>query len=99
MKELFKNIFSVWFELPYKEVGNILLWAFKLYLLVLSPYLTLISVSSLLFILCSGTNYFEGIWSFTRAYFYDGYMLDFVAWRVHLTWFVICFFICLNEEL
>jgi hypothetical protein len=99
MKEVFKNMFSMWFELPYKETLNVLLWSCNLYLLVLAPYLTLITVASLLFILCGRENYLEGIWSFTRAYFYDGQILDFIAWRVHLTWFVICVLININEEL
>jgi hypothetical protein len=99
MKQIFKDMFSMWFELPYKEFFNILFWSFKLYLLVLAPYLTIITVGSLLFILFGGENYIEGIWSFTRAYFYDGHILNFIAWRVHLTWFVFCMLININEEL
>lgn len=98
MKELFRNIFNLWFELPYREISNILLWSFKLYLLALAPYLTVIVLGLAFSVLCGG-NFVEGVLSFTKAYFYDGYILDFIAWRAHLTWFVICFFICLNEEL
>jgi hypothetical protein len=98
MKQLFRNVFSMWFDFPYKEVFNFLLWAFKLYLLVLAPYLTVVVLGFIFSILCGG-NFIDGVLSFTRAYFYDGYLLDFIAWRVHLTWLIVCFFICLNEEL
>ena len=43
------------------------------------------------------TDTISNLPDFTVKYFYDGQVLDFVAWRVHLTWFVLCFFICLNE--
>ena len=100
MKEIFKDMFSMWFELPYKEFGNVLLWSFKLYLLVLAPYLAMVLTVLLLSILFGGTiDVISNFPDFTRAYFYDGQVLDFIAWRVHLTWFVICVLICLNEEL
>lgn len=98
MKQIFKSVFSMWFELPYKETFNILSWSCKLYLLVLAPYLASVFTVVLLSLLF-GKNFISGLGDFTRAYFYDGQVLDFVAWRVHLTWFILCFFICLNEEL
>ena len=100
MKEIFKNVFSIWFELPYKEIISIISWSCKLYLLVLAPYLAMVFTVVLLSILFGGfLNTVSNIPCLTRAYFYDGQVLDFIAWRVHLTWFVICVLICLNEEL
>jgi len=100
MKQIFKDIFSMWFELPYKEIFNTLFWSFKLYLLILAPYLAAVFTVVLLSILFGGfTDVISNLPGFTVKYFYDGQILDFVAWRVHLTWFVLCFFICLNEEL
>lgn len=91
-----KKIFSVWFELPYKKAGNTLLWSCKLYTLILVPYLAFVLTVIFVSFLFGG---FFDILGFTRAYFYDGQVLDFISWRVHLTWFVVCVLICLNEEL
>lgn len=98
MRQIFKEVFGMWFELPYKELINVLSWSFKLYLLVLAPYLASVFTAVLLSILF-GENFISGLGDFTVKYFYDGQVFDFVAWRIHLTWFVFCFFICLNEEL
>lgn len=90
----------MWFELPYKEIGNVLLWSCKLYLLILAPFLTIVLTVALFSILFGG--FMDAVLclpDFTRAYFYDGQFLDFIAWRVHLNWFVVCVLICINEEL
>lgn len=100
MKQILKTIFSPWLELPYKELLNILAWSCRLYLLVLAPYLASVFSVILFSILFGGFfDVISNIPNFTVKFFYDGQFLDFVAWRVHLTWFVICFLINLNEEL
>lgn len=97
MKELFKNMFSIWFELPYKEIGNILFWSLRLYSLALIPYIAGI-ITGLMFMLLTGTGNLYGLLDFTRAYFYDGYFL-FTTWRIHLVFFIFCVVVCINEEL
>jgi len=98
MKELFKNAFSMWFELPYKRTFSVLIESCKLYLLVLVPYLASIITVVLLSILF-GENFISGLGSFTVKYFYDGQVLGFIIWRIHLTWFAFCFLVNLNEDL
>ena len=97
MKQILKNMFGVWFELPYKEIFNILSWSFKMYLFVLAPYLATVCTVILASILFGNfIDVISTIPGFTIKYFYDGQFLGFLAWRIHLTWFVVCFFICLN---
>ena len=88
----------MWFNLPYREFGYSLLLSCRLYLLILVPYLAMIFTAILLSILLGGfLNVIDNIPSFTIAYFYNGEVLNFVAWRVHLTWFIVCVLICINE--
>lgn len=98
MKEILKNTFRMWFELPYKEMFNIISWSCKLYCLVFAPYLAAVIMGLFVSILFGG-DFMYGVWDFTTAYFYDGQVLDLIAWRVHLTWFVICILLSINEEL
>lgn len=98
MKELFKNTFSMWLNFPYKKFGHVLLWSCRLYLLILAPYLAMVFTVLLLSILLGGfLNVIDNIPSFTVAYFYNGEVLNFVAWRVYLTWFIVCILISINE--
>ena len=101
MRKIIKNIVLMLFEpyitLPWKSVGNVLFWSLKLYSLALVPYISLI-VTGLMFMLLTGTGNLYGFVDFTRAYFYDGWFL-FTAWRIHLTIFIFCVIICINEEL
>ena len=99
MKETLKSVFSMWFEFPYKELLNIISWSFKMYIFILAPYLAAVCTVILASILFGNfINVISLIPSFTVKYFYDGQILGFLTWRIHLTWFIICFFICLNEE-
>jgi len=93
---VFNLLFSHWLELPWRNILSILIWSFKLYLLVLAPYLTVIITSVLLGILIGD---FPDLISFTQNYFYNGQFLHFIAWRVHLTYFVFCVGVNIFKEL
>ena len=104
MKKLIENIKLILFEpykdLPWKNIGNVLRWSCKLYLLVLAPYLTAVFTGTLLSILFGGfTDFISNVPNFTIKYFYDGYLFNLIAWRAHLFWFTLCFLININEEL
>lgn len=103
MKEFLKSLlpmWSVWLDLPYKRILYILSCSFKLYLLILVPYFSIISTTLILLLL--GTiqvnYYFNNLIDFTISYFYDGHLLCFIAWRVQITCFIVCVLINLNEE-
>lgn len=97
IKKILLAVFEPYTDLPWKTFGNVLLWSLKLFSLILVPYFAVI-ITGLVFMLLIGEGILYGVLNFTRAYFYDGVFL-FTAWRVHLVIFIICIFICINEEL
>lgn len=97
IKEILSVIIEPYVTLPWKSIGDVLLWSLKLYSLVLIPYITIILIG-LLFMLLTGTGNLYGIVDFTRIYFYDGYFI-FITWRIHLVFFICCLLASINEEL
>lgn len=97
MKKILLTVLDPYTDLPWKSMGNVLIWSLRLYSLVLAPYLAVI-VTGLVFMVLTGIGDFYGLIDFTRAYFYDGYFL-FTAWRIHLVIFIFCIVININEEL
>lgn len=96
LKKILLTVLVPYITLPWKEVGNVLIWSLKLYIFILIPYFAAI-VTGLLLMLLTGDGNLYGIPHFTRAYFYDGHFI-FTAWRIHLTYFIVCVFIVINEE-
>lgn len=97
MKNKILNLlFGHWLGMPWGRLFSIISWSLKLCLLVLVPYLTVIITSVLLGTLIGD---FPDLISLTRSYFYDGYFLHFIAWRLHLTYFIFCIIINIFKEL
>lgn len=104
MKEILK---SMWEYSPLKlvydnhiNILNKLLLALQLWCVNLSIYFTAIFIGFMFCILTGEGNFFEGVFRFTRAYFYDGHLplFGFITWRVHLTIYIFCIFIILTER-
>ncbi len=75
---------------------NYPLIALKLWCLNLVLYLSVIITGTVFtFLLGGGKLHY---WEFTRAYFYDGYALNFIAWRIHTVVYGICLLISFKAE-
>lgn len=65
----------------------ILEYTLKLWLLTLTIPLTLTIILTFFFILGGLKEYNLEFW---RYYYYDGYLCDFIAWRIHLGLLFLC---------
>jgi hypothetical protein len=105
MKEVTLRILNLcWDNSPlkiiYSSLPNILhrlIIAFQLWCLNLSLYFTML-VTVLFFCILTGEGGFiTGSLEFTKAYFYNGYFLGFLAWRIHLSYFLFCILTTIRE--
>ena len=108
MREIFKTIIKVhkdlfWipgltitkedvFFFLYRFVIAAMIWSLNLVL-----YFSMIITATVLIFLLGGGEY--GFWEFTRAYFYDGHMLNFIAWRCHIVLYGCCLVVAFNNAL
>lgn len=92
MKKLIEFMFGHWLQLPL----YFFLEAFLLYLTILIPYLFCIVTGTVFGILL---GVFPHYLDFTKDYFYSGKFLGFAdAWRVHVVYYVICYFLVVAHE-
>lgn len=105
MKEIIlKTLKDTYLASPLSDIIRILpdavahlVLAAKLWTINLSLYLSIIVSAIFLSILTSRVDFLEHILDFTRAYFYDGTFLDLVAWRIHLSIYLICLLLTFND--
>lgn len=79
------------------DVITHLVLAAQLWLINLSLYLSIVASAIILSILVGRLDFLEYVLDFTRAYFYDGTFFNLVAWRIHLTIYLICLLLTFND--
>lgn len=79
------------------DVASYLILAAQLWCINLSYYFSIILITVFLWILTGTNGLSDCILDFTRAYFYDGTLLDISAWRIHLTMYLFCLLMTFND--
>lgn len=105
MKEIIIKTFNTIYESsPLKVIINILpeaayhlVLAAQLWFITLSLYFSVVITAVFLSILAGSEDFINCLVDFTRAYFYDGTFLGFVAWRIHLTIYAFCVLLTFND--